>query len=542
MTYSDQFNIRSRFVKFNDVADAIDGLITRQNAPNTSGSSTAYSINPLPTWASIPTGSFVVFVPHLTNGATATLTVNNIGPSPLLRGGVNIAAGAMLGGVPYLCLYNGVGWEVLSSTEVPAARFLPITLDQVNNRVGINQATPTVALHVLGSNAYSGEANVSGVLNANSASAGVVIGSINGNAPYIAAGKMADGSGLFTPLRLRTSNTDRLVIATDGNITVGGQISAGALSAGNSYANLFYSERPAAASEASSGFYTRVDGSIYGGMYLSDQDRELTLLSAERMLFRTFGAIRGGFGSDGFWVNGPVGVGTESVTAALEVATVTGRVMAGTTLQGLVAGSGNSGAIYLGVDAASAIRPTAGIEASWGASNGVPQLGIGITRDGNGTKAIFSFNNTINFYVGNVERGGIDSNGYWYLGTSGTRSSQSLPNAVIDIASGGIYRSGASSLRYKKDIRDYTMGLDEIMTLRPVYYKMLEPALPSDYREFSGFIAEEVHAAGLPEYVLYDELERPDALNYGGMVVLTCKAIQELNQKVEELKARLDNL
>jgi hypothetical protein len=448
----------------------------------------------------------------------------------------------MLGGVPYLCLYNGVGWEVLSSTEVPAARFLPITLDQVNNRVGINQATPTVALHVLGSSAYSGEANVSGVFNPTSASAGVVIGSTNGNAPYIAAGKLSDGTGAFTALRLRTSNTDRLVIDTAGTITVGGQLNANAFSAPIHYSNVYHSERAAATAEAGSGFYTRVDGTIYGGMLLNDADTQLKVFSAADLQLWAHGTRRGTFGTDGFWVNGSVGIGTELVTAALEIATGTGRVMAGTTLQGLVAGSGNSGAIYLGVNASGATIPTAGIEASWGAFDNLPQLGIGITRDGKGTKAVFTWNNTINFYTGNIDRGGVDSNGYWYLGASGYRTTPTQPNMVIDIASGGIYRGGVSSLRYKKDVRDYTRGLSDLMTLRAVFFKALEPFLPTDFGEFAGFIAEEVHDAGFTEFVIYDAQDRPDGLNYSNMVALTCKAIQELNQKVEELKARLDNL
>jgi hypothetical protein len=50
MTYADNYNVRTTSVKFNDVADALDGLITRNYAGITSGTSTAYIASPSPTW------------------------------------------------------------------------------------------------------------------------------------------------------------------------------------------------------------------------------------------------------------------------------------------------------------------------------------------------------------------------------------------------------------------------------------------------------------------------------------------------------------
>ena len=52
---------------------------------------------------------------------------------------------------------------------------------------------------------------------------------------------------------------------------------------------------------------------------------------------------------------------------------------------------------------------------------------------------------------------------------------------------------------------------------------------------FGGLIAEEVHDAGLTEFVVYDEEDRPDALHYPHMIALCVKAIQELEAKVKEL-------
>ena len=45
---------------------------------------------------------------------------------------------------------------------------------------------------------------------------------------------------------------------------------------------------------------------------------------------------------------------------------------------------------------------------------------------------------------------------------------------------------------------------------------------------FGGLIAEDVHDAGLTEFVQYDKDNQPDALAYGNMVALCVKSIQEL--------------
>ena len=105
-------------------------------------------------------------------------------------------------------------------------------------------------------------------------------------------------------------------------------------------------------------------------------------------------------------------------------------------------------------------------------------------------------------------------------------------NMVVG-ANGLLYRS-TSSLKYKKDVRTYDRGLDAVCTLRPVYYKG-----KNKEGQYAGLIAEEVHAAGLHEFVAYNDENEPDALHYANMVSLAFKAIQELNAKVEALEAKV---
>ena len=103
----------------------------------------------------------------------------------------------------------------------------------------------------------------------------------------------------------------------------------------------------------------------------------------------------------------------------------------------------------------------------------------------------------------------------------------------VDPSNGAIYRS-TSSLKYKKNVEDYTKGLDIVMKLRPVSYQGKSDI--DNGKIFAGLIAEEIHELGLSEYVQYAEDGTPDALAYSNMVALAFKAIQELKAEIDELK------
>jgi uncharacterized protein YceH (UPF0502 family) len=107
---------------------------------------------------------------------------------------------------------------------------------------------------------------------------------------------------------------------------------------------------------------------------------------------------------------------------------------------------------------------------------------------------------------------------------------------VVD-ANGSLLRS-TSSARYKTDIQPYTHGLAEVLVLAPKFYK----GINDGNKQFAGLIAEDVDAAGLTEFVVYNDSGEPDALAYSNMVALAFKAIQELNAKVEALETRVAQL
>lgn len=105
-------------------------------------------------------------------------------------------------------------------------------------------------------------------------------------------------------------------------------------------------------------------------------------------------------------------------------------------------------------------------------------------------------------------------------------------NVFINSSTGDVARS-TSSLRYKENVRDYERGLADLLTLRPVRYN----GKSDGDLEFAGLIAEEVEAAGMSEYVVYDEEGRPDALHYPHMVALLINAVKDLEARVKSLES-----
>ena len=124
------------------------------------------------------------------------------------------------------------------------------------------------------------------------------------------------------------------------------------------------------------------------------------------------------------------------------------------------------------------------------------------------------------------------------IGASGSYSNTTGSSANVHILSSGVMVRSTSSLRYKNTINDATHGLTELLTLRPVTYK----GNNDGDTVYGGLIAEEVHDAGLTEFVQYNDDGEPDALAYGNMVSLCIKAIQELKAELDSAKARITAL
>jgi hypothetical protein len=118
----------------------------------------------------------------------------------------------------------------------------------------------------------------------------------------------------------------------------------------------------------------------------------------------------------------------------------------------------------------------------------------------------------------------IGTTGRVYIPNAYTETTGNSANLFVD-TDGRLIRS-TSSLKYKQNVQDATHGLTDLLKLRSVTYQGKSES-DAD-KTFGGLIAEEVHDAGLTEFVQYAEDGSPDALAYGNMVSLCVKAIQEL--------------
>jgi len=140
---------------------------------------------------------------------------------------------------------------------------------------------------------------------------------------------------------------------------------------------------------------------------------------------------------------------------------------------------------------------------------------------------VMKYDTSLTFYVRGD--GYVFAPSTYYFTTGGA--------ANMYVASDGSFNRSTSSLKYKKDVRNYDKGLSEVMQMRPVYYKGKSEA--DGDKQYAGLIAEEIHDLGLTEFVQYADDETPDALAYSNMVALLVKAIQEQQAQIEELKLKI---
>lgn len=224
-----------------------------------------------------------------------------------------------------------------------------------------------------------------------------------------------------------------------------------------------------------------------------------------------------------------------------------------------------------GTDYTTAASIVASVDGTPGASNDMPgRLIFSTTADGSGsptermridstgcvgigtasstdTRLLINGTNTTNTTYAITARNSANTNLFFLRNDGGfftglttaspyNNTSGAAPNVWVD-AFGYLGRQ-SSSLRYKKDVVNYSKGLSAVNLLRPVFYKDKK----DDTKQYAGLIAEEVHEAGLHEFVFYNDENQPDALHYSNMVALAFKAIQELNAKVEALEARVAEL
>ena len=140
-----------------------------------------------------------------------------------------------------------------------------------------------------------------------------------------------------------------------------------------------------------------------------------------------------------------------------------------------------------------------------------------------------------------------------------------LGNSSITAIKGQVSFTTYSDKRIKREIQDGDLGLTFINDLRPVKYKLKNPAdypeplLEERYRSgkderaeddetvYDGLIAQEVKLSMDKLGVSWsgwseDDNTEKQGIQYGALVVPLIKAVQELSAKVEKLEGQLKHL
>ncbi len=100
-----------------------------------------------------------------------------------------------------------------------------------------------------------------------------------------------------------------------------------------------------------------------------------------------------------------------------------------------------------------------------------------------------------------------------------------------------ISREG-SSRRYKRDIEAFDEDFSKILAVKPMRYKMRNGYGPPRAMNF-GYIAEDLHDAGLRNLVIYDNEGRPDGIKYKKMVVYVNEVVKRQQKTIEQLNEDL---
>ena len=162
------------------------------------------------------------------------------------------------------------------------------------------------------------------------------------------------------------------------------------------------------------------------------------------------------------------------------------------------------------------------------ASIGSAKFLVKASTTGTGAWVTYTANTADAVLFGVLDNGGISTGSF----TSSPYNLTTGSAANMYVASDGILYRSTSSLKYKTDVQDAAHGLADVLKLRSVTYK----AKNDGDTVFGGLIAEEVHEAGLTEFVQYAADGSPDAIHYGNMVALLAKSIQEQQQMINELR------
>jgi len=131
----------------------------------------------------------------------------------------------------------------------------------------------------------------------------------------------------------------------------------------------------------------------------------------------------------------------------------------------------------------------------------------------------------------------VASNGQIFSTAVYNWTTSASANVVVTSSAGHLARS-TSALKYKKEVRD--LEEIDIDSFRPVRYKSRSDIDNQDKDNF-GFIADEVHDAGITELVTYNG-DVVEGFQYERLTAVLVKTLQEQKKTIKALTARITAL
>jgi hypothetical protein len=143
--------------------------------------------------------------------------------------------------------------------------------------------------------------------------------------------------------------------------------------------------------------------------------------------------------------------------------------------------------------------------------------------------------------VGTTTRGfGIEGTKVWANGVYGNLLSTSFRSMYVSNTDTRNKLGYVSSSREtKKNIEPLAYTVEQILSIEPFQYnyKAEEDGQP----KHAGFIAEDLHDAGLTGFVSYDG-DKPATITYEFYVVALQKVIKDQEARLKDLEQRISNL